>query len=222
MKRNKIVMVVFFSILPLIGVIKPSTVLSDEFWIKTSIEKTRKQCNLLKIEDKTLMCYTGKITYTYPLSIVEIIDIGRKGKNYRIENPTKNQYGKLTTAINNIYNEQAEKAKEIAKARIRRANKIARTNTSNKGSKLTFKQLLELSYETSSKLVSSTFKSCMKTHDEQIPNSDECVYYSLVYKAHVVKRGIEAEIKLDNGDWSSASEIGDLIDSKVAGEMIMK
>ncbi len=95
-----------------------------------------------------------------------------------------------------------------------------RKNNYTNTNKLTFKQLLDMPYNSITPLLDSTNKKCMKMLDKHITNSDECAYYDLVYKAYVSKRGIDAEIKLDNGDWSSASDIESLIDSKVRMDML--
>jgi len=120
MKYKKIITIFIFLLVPFLELMKPGKVLSDEFWIKTSDQKTGKECYLLKIEGENLLCYSSSVTFSYDLGMVEIISVDRNGKSYRIENITKAKYKGLTTAINNIYNEQAQiiaNAKRIRLAR---------------------------------------------------------------------------------------------------------
>lgn len=120
MRHKKIITIFIFLLLPFFELIEPRIVLSDEFWIKTSDQKTGKECNLLKIEGEKLLCHSGSTIFVYDLGIVEIISIDRNGENYTIKNITKAKYKGLTTAINNIYNEQAKIIASLAREKAQK------------------------------------------------------------------------------------------------------
>ncbi len=228
MKQIKNIILIFFLICPFFESMEVSAALSDEFWIKTSDQKKAMDCHLLKIEGGNILCYSGRATYSYRLDMLEIVSIDWKGKNYRIKDINKDKYEGLTKAINNIYRHQSKVVAGALRDKARK--KAAYQRTFEGGHRLTFKQLLDLPKDKRSVLVTKTNKACMKELNSNTAklmngklnttNSGICDYYDNVYKAHVAVRGIEAGIKLDNGEWSSASDIENLIEDKVAGDML--
>jgi len=112
----------FLSLVISILLINPYEALADKFWIQT-VDQDRVNCLLLKIESQNLICYNERVTMTYDLKLVKVVNVFRNGKNFRIDQVTEDKYSKLATGINNIYQEQVailaqeKKAREISAKR---------------------------------------------------------------------------------------------------------
>jgi len=193
---------------------------TDDFWIKTNVEDKGRYCQLLKIKDAKILCSTGTVTYSFPLSTLETVSITLREGTYTIEDITEDKYKGLTTAITNIYN---AKMKVVARARrAKLAKEKAYKNTYAGGRRFDFGELLDLFRELpkeGAKLLDASWNSCIKELDKHVTDKKECTYYKLVGHARIVNRGNTAEVKIDNGDWTTASELRGLIEDQVERDM---